>query len=193
MKLLGRLKHAGLTLNFFYIHVGRKTDLQKLSMAWKPELDEYESGFLLKRDMSEVANCEEWLSEALLLDRLQRGLKCFAVKHRGRIVSYLWCAFEEINDPCYQMNLGKNEVHLFNAYTLPEYRGKNLAPFMRHQCYDALNDTGIEKFYSLCDVFNTPSMRYRKKMNASIQKLGFYFALGDKYSRHWILKEYDIL
>ena len=63
---------------------------------------------------------------------------------------------------------------------------------MRYQCYDVFTNMGIEKFYSLCDVFNTPSVRYKEKLNASIQKLGFYFALGDKYSRHWILKEYDI-
>jgi len=192
MKCLGRLSRFGLTLEFYYVHVGRNNDLQGLGRTWEPELDKYESGFIREEDASDIASFEEWRSEALILGRLQSGLKCFAVKQRGRIVSFLLCAFKEINDSCYQMKLERNEAHIFDAYTLPAYRGKGLAPFMRYQCYDALSDMGIEKFYSLCDVFNTPSVRYKKKMNVPIQKLGFYFALGDKYSRHWILKEYDI-
>jgi len=191
MKLLHRLRKMGLTLEFYYVHVGRPSDLQDVNESWEPKLAEYEAGFLHEEDMSEVASCEEWLSEELLLDRMRRGLKCFAVKHRGQIVSYLWCAFEEIACACYQTKLKENEVHLFNAYTRPDYRGKGLAPFMRYQCYNALSNMGIEKFYSVCDVFNAPSVRYKEKTNTPLHKLGLFFALGDKYSRNWILKEYE--
>ena len=192
MKCLQRLKKFGLTLELFYVHVDRNNDLHVLGETWEPMLEEYDSGFLHEEDMREVASSQDWQPEAMLLDRLQRGLKCFGVKHRGRIVSYLWCDFEEINAPCYKMKLKKSEVHICHVYTLREYRGKGLAPFMRYQCYDALNDMGIEKFYSHCDAFNTPSMRYKEKMNVPVQKVGFYCALGDKYSWNWILKDYGI-
>ena len=191
-RVLDRLRRLGITLELYYIHVHRKQDLHDLRDTWEPALEEYDSGFLSEKEMSNVARCEDWLSETMLLDRLQRGRKCFALKHRGRIVSYLWCDFETINAPCYKMTLKNDEVHIYNVYTLPEYRGKGLASFMRYQCYKALNEKGIEKYYSHCDAFNTPSMRYKEKMKVPIQKLGFYCALGDKYSWNWIIKEYNI-
>lgn len=191
MNLLQRLGKLGLTINFYYVHVGREADLKGYERQWEQEFSEYEAGFAGVEDMKEVADCESWLTEAVLIDRLERGLTCFAVKHQGRIVAYLWCAFEVIDDPVYQGRLKENEAHLFNAYTRPEYRGKGLAPLMRYQCYKSLKARGVNTFYSLCDCFNTPSVRYKEKMNARIQKLGLFVALGKKYSRYWILKEYE--
>lgn len=191
-KLLHRLEKSGLIIEFYYVHVARKSDVREADRSRKPKLDEYAAGFLDKEDMSELASCEAWLSEEMLLDRLRRGIKCFAVKHQGRIISYMWCAFEEINDRCVHLKLKPDEAHIHNVYTLPEYRGKGLAPFMRTQCYEALGKAGIERFYSHCDAFNTPSVRYKEKMNTPVQKLGLFISLGGKYSRNWTLKEYDI-
>ena len=191
MRLLYLLRRFGLWLEFYHVHVGRLSDLQGGTRSWQPGLEAYQSGFLVEEDMAEVARCESWLSEEVLLDRLRRGLKCFGVRHKGRIVSYLWCAFEEINCPCFQMTLGENEGHLFNAYTQPEYRGKGLAPFMRHHCYRALGDMGVDTFYSVCDVFNTPSVRYKEKTNTPLYKTGVFLMLGGRFSRNWILREYD--
>lgn len=190
MKLLHQLRKLGLTIELFYVHVGRASDLQGYEQRLERGFEDYETGFVGRGGMQEIASCESWLSEAMLVDRLERGLTCFAVKHQGRIAAYIWCAFDVIDDPVYQATLKENEAHLFNLYTRPEYRGKGLAPLMRYQCYKALKARGVDVFYSLCDYFNAPSVRYKKKMNARIQKLGLFFAIGKRYSRSWVLKEY---
>jgi len=190
MRLLHKLGKLGLKIELYYVHVGRESDLEGCEQRWEQEFPEYEAGFVGVEDMQETASCESWLTEAMLVGRLERGLTCFAIKHHGRIIAYLWSAFEIIDGTAYKAKLKENEAYLFNAYTDPEYRGKGLAPLMRNQCYKALKDRGVDVFYSVCDYFNTPSVRYKKKMNARVHKLGLFVAIGNKYSRSWILKEY---
>jgi len=190
MKLLHRLSKLGLTFELYYVHTGSESDLKGYERKWEQEFAEYETGFVGEEDMREIAGCESWLTEATLVDRLRRGITCFAIKHRGRIIAYLWSAFDVIDDPVYYAELKENEAHLFNAYVDPDYRGIGLAPLMRYQCYKALKARGVDVFYSLCDYFNTPSVRYKQKMNARVQKLGLFVSIGKKYSRNWILREY---
>lgn len=188
MQLLHRLNKLGLGLEPYYvIKVG---NFEGPEPQWEPRFSEYETGFIGPEAMQEVANCGEQLSEVVLLDRLERGLSCFAIKHRERIAAYIWCAFEVIDDPVYKASLKEKEVHLYDAWTRPEYRGKGMAYFMTYQCIRALEDNGIEVFYTICDYFNTPSLRLHRKLNMRFVKLGLYVSLGSKYSWNWILKEY---
>ena len=189
MRLLQRLKKLGLGLEPYY--VTKVGNFKEPEPQWETRFSEYETGFVGPEAMQEVADCGEQLSQAVLLDRLERGLACFAIKHRERIAAYLWCAFELIDDPVYKANLKEKEVHLYDAWTRPEYRGKEMAYFMSYQCIKALDDKGIEGFYTIIDCFNTPSLRLHGKLNMRIVKLGLHVSLRGKYSRNYVLREYQ--
>jgi len=188
MRLLERLKKLGLGLEPYYLtKVGNFKDPEP---QWESRFSEYETGFVGPEVMKEVASCGEQLPEVLLLDRLERGLSCFAIKHRERIAAYVWCAFEQINDSMYKASLKEKEVHLYNVWTRPEYRGKGIAAFMMYQCVNALEEKGIANFYTLVNYFNTPSLRFHQKINVRFVKLGLQVSIGSKYSWNFLLREF---
>jgi len=188
MQLLRRLGKLGLGLKPYYVtNVG---NFEEPEPQWEPRFSEYETGFVGPEAMQEVAECGEQLSQAALLDRLERGLTCFALKHHERIAAYTWCAFECISDPVYKAKLKENEVHLYDVWTRPEYRGQGMAYFTNYQCIKALDDKGIESFYTIVDCFNKPSLRLHKKLNMRIVKLGLHVSLCGKFSRNYVLREY---
>lgn len=187
MQLLQRLKKLGLGLEPYYVtQIG---DFNQAEPQWGLRFSEYEVGFAGPQDMKEVAGCGEQLSEALLLDRLERGLTCFAIKHRNQIVAYIWCAFDIIDDPVYQTTLNEKEVHLYDLWTRPEFRGNEVAYFMTYQCIMALENEGIETFYTVVDCCNTPSLRFHKKLNMRIVRLGLHVSLANRYSWNYTLRE----
>ena len=49
---------------------------------------------------------------------------------------------------------------------------------------------GRVKCYSYSDLFNTPSIRFKKKLNAKILELGLYVELFKKYHWNWTIKRY---
>ncbi len=84
----------------------------------------------------------------------------------------------------------ENEAYLFDAFTLREYRGHNIAPFMRYSCYQELSKMGYNTFYSYSDYFNVPAIRFKAKLAARLLRLCLYIRLFNTFSGHWQLKKY---
>ena len=85
----------------------------------------------------------------------------------------------------------KNEAYLFNMYTFQNYRGRNLAPYLRHLTYQHLSNEGIEKIYSITDYFNHSSHKFKKKLGAKPKTLYLTIGLFKKYYRTFLLKRYS--
>ena len=83
-----------------------------------------------------------------------------------------------------------NEAYLLNMWTFDAYRGKNLAPYLRYQCYLLLNNMGKDVSYSVTAYFNKSSIRFKNKLNAKHLKLYMYVGLFKKYHWNFLLKEY---
>lgn len=64
--------------------------------------------------------------------RRSRGDECFVARHEGRIVHATWVATGRVHVPYMNRDLvlGGDEIYLHDAYTLPAYRGYNIAPLM---------------------------------------------------------------
>jgi len=130
-------------------------------------------------------------SEEDLLKRLSDGNRCLGLKKDGQLISFTWCNFREMTFKWHRTPLGKNEAFMFDAYTLPDYRGKGIAPFLRYHCYRELEKLGMTRLYSYTDYFNTPAVKFKLKLKAEIEKLNLYIVLFNKWPFHFIIKDYQ--
>jgi hypothetical protein len=75
-------------------------------------------------------------------------------------------------------------------YTRDSYRGKNLAPYLRYKSYEMLKQIGRDKLYSVSDYFNSPAVKFKKKLNTKKIKLILFIQLFNKLHWTFTLKSY---
>jgi hypothetical protein len=154
-------------------------------------LEEYTFEFFGSQEMKEIGETADLKGlEKPLLARLEKGNKCYGVKHLGRIVGYTWMDIQKSTYRGNEFLLGDHEAYLFDMYTKRSYRGKNIAPYLRYKCYKALNKMGRDTFYSVSEFYNPPSIKFKKKLNAEFVKLGLHISLFKKLRWHFILRKY---
>ena len=164
---------------------------------WEDLASDFESGFesfeirvLGPEDMGEIARIPGYnSSEERLLERLERKQICFGVKEQDVLAAFTWVDLSECRDPWYRFPLKDNEAYLFDAYTRKEYRGRGLAGYMRYDCYRVLNRMGKDRFYSISEAFNTPSIRFKTRLRARLLSLWVYVGFFGKYGRVWKLRD----
>jgi hypothetical protein len=108
-----------------------------------------------------------------LLSRLQGGKLCLGVKHRGAVAAFTWCSLTEGTIGSYRLfSLQEREAYLFDAYTMEQFRGVGLAPYLRYRCYEELAKLGRPRCYSITAVWNASATRFKGKLGAQIVELG---------------------
>jgi len=131
------------------------------------------------------------LTEEDLLKRLREGHQCLGIKKDSQVIAFNWFNFKELTFKWHRIPLNKKEVFLFDAYTLPGYRGKGFAPFLRECSYRELKKIGMTKAFSYTDYFNTPAVKFKLKLNAEKEKLSLYIVFFNKWPFHFIMKDYQ--
>lgn len=166
------LKKVGIRIEPYYII------LEGLFNRSLPQLETglegYSIGFLGPEDMKAIsvsAIPDRNTTEAFLLNRLKRGNRCFGAKHRGKVAAFTWYGGKQCNFHGRIFPLKENEAALFDAYTLKSHRGKGIAPYIRYRLYKELANLGKDILYSDSDFFNTPSIRFKTKLNAKLLEL----------------------
>jgi Acetyltransferase (GNAT) family len=174
----GLLK-IGINFTFFYL-VEEGLNLQLLPFNLE-EFSEYLVEFLTEDDLLSICSIPERpYDREVLAKRLQNGCRCLVLKSKERIVGYTWFDLSTCGFAAYKFPLKKNEAYLFDAYILMDFRGKQLAPFMRYQCYKELEKLGKTKLYSISETVNKQSINFKKKLNARFIFLGLYVRLFKK-------------
>lgn len=184
-RLLDRLKRLGIVIDPFYLFLEGTRDTT---------LPSVEGEFQVCQITSENLPLLTTLGSAVTIEKLQerlaRGHICIALRHKGYVVAYTWADTTEINDSTYRTKLGENEVYLYDAFTRPEYRGQGLAPLMRVRCYETLRALGKSTFFSISDCFNTPAIRFKRKLNARFVRLCVSLRIGNRKLGVWTIKTY---
>jgi len=163
----------------------------KKSPPINPELGSFEMRSFDDRDMHLMAGIPDpHISEEALIKRLKQGKRCFGIKCREQIAAFTWVDFEEFGVSASRSLLNENEAYLFDAYTLPSFRGKGLAPLIRYYAYGQLEDMGIKALYSITDFFNIPSIRFKEKLGAKVVELRLLFLARNKRIFDIRLKKY---
>jgi hypothetical protein len=154
--------------------------------------EEYEIKFWGPEEMRAMALIPmRKFSKKTLLQRLEDGQKCLGLKKDNALVAFTWCNFKEFSFKWHQFPLKPDEVYMFDAYTVPEYRGKGIAPFLRYHCYKEMKTLGRKSLYSYSDYFNSSAVKFKLKLNAQKVGLNMYVVLFNKWPFHFQLKDYS--
>jgi hypothetical protein len=183
-----RILRIGIDISLYYIY--REINEASAIPVIK-ELDpDYSYGILLPEDLLGLENNGSGFSPEELMNYLKAGQKCFGIKFKGEVAAFMWANFDEMKYKSILMQLKSNEAYLWNMFTLEPYRGKNLAPYLRYKSYETLRDMGRDTLYSISEYFNTPAVKFKRKLNARVLKLMLYIRLFKKFERNFTLKSY---
>ena len=133
-----------------------------------------------------LVHLEQWRK------RLEKGDLCITLRKSGQVAAYCWADSEELHLRAESRALKKGEAYLYDAHVEKSFRGQGLAPYMRKQCYQMLNARGFHKFYSVSDYFNTPTHKFKKKLNARKVRLVLSIELRNKKELcHMVIRDYS--
>jgi hypothetical protein len=183
-----RIPRIGIDISPYYLY---QENCKDSAIPAIKELDpDYSFGIILPEDLKQLENNGSGFSPEELLDFLKAGQKCFGVKYKGEVAAFMLVNFDELKYKSMHMQLKSNEAYLWNMFTLEPYRGRNLAPYLRFKSYKILNAMGRDTLYSVSECFNTPAIKFKRKLNAKIQKLMLHVRLFKKFKRNFTIKSY---
>ena len=186
--LLDRSAMMGIQIIPFYLVEERFPE--ELAPDFEKGFEDFEIVLLGPEEMETIARVPDYrFTQEQLLERLQRGNQCLGVKQHGALAAFTWADLSECSNEWCRFPLKDNEAYLFDAYTLKEFRGKGIAPYMRYACYTALNQMGRDRFYSISEVFNAPSLRFKERLKAKLLSLWVSVELFRRYRWTWKLRD----
>ncbi len=156
----------------------------------KGNASEYSIKYLNLEEVTQISGSVPGFHKQEMLDGFNNGQLCVGLMHQKECAAYM---FIELNDFIFKnrtFKLADNEAYLLNMWTFDPYRGMNLAPYLRYQCYILLNEMGRDTTYSITAYFNKSSIRFKKKLNSKNLKLYLYIILFKKYHRNFLIKNY---
>jgi hypothetical protein len=183
------LMRLGIEFSPYYLFLERinETDIPDI----KGVSEDYTCEFLGPEYMKEIGAINyAGFTENKLLALLKAGQKCIALKNKNEIACFMWINFTEFSYKSTVVKLKSNEAYLWFMYTMESYRGKNLAPYLRYKSYMALSEMGRNRLYSISDYFNSPAVRFKKKLNSRRLKLILYIQIFNKLHRSFTLRSY---
>jgi hypothetical protein len=164
---------------------------EKKGRSVAPKITDLEIALLARDDMAALERHEESMAvDGEYVARLNRGCLCLVAKFNGQIAAYSWCDPTHLSYKNRTLRLKANEAYLFDARTYQKFRGKNLAPFIRHKLYSIMKERGVDKFYSITLLSNTASMRFKRKLGSRPTELSLYVGLFKKCHMHLPLKKF---
>ena len=146
--------------------------------------------FFGSAEMKQIAMLAKNHPEELLLSRLKEKKLCYGLKYNNHIASFNWFDLYECNYKGNNHLLDNNSVYLFDGYTMKQFRGLNLAPYLRYKSYDVLKKMGKKSFFSVTQLTNTPAINFKKKIGAKFLWLGVYVSIFNKIRHTFIIKRF---
>ena len=188
--LLDALKRVNIHINPYYLF------LEGLSDRTIPHLetgfDDYEILYLGPDDMKIIASIpERIICEKDLRRRLNEGNKCLGAKWKGELVAFAWYDLDICNDRVRRFSLAPDEAFLFDAYTMMDFRGKRIVPYLIYQLSKELLKLNRTRLYTIINYYNQQSINVSKKLNAKPIDLGLHISIFDKWEFSCIIRKYN--
>lgn len=127
-----------------------------------------------------------------IIEDFERGQLCIALEKNGEIACYTFVELNDFNFHGRHFKLKSNEAYLLYMWTFHDYRGKNLAPYLRYQTYRFLEKRDVDVKYSITQYFNKSSIKFKNKLNAKHLYLFLNITLFKKIEWNFTLKKYDV-
>jgi ribosomal protein S18 acetylase RimI-like enzyme len=187
-RLVERLRLIGVHVTPFLLF---REGARAQQTEWPGLASEFPSSVLKISDIAAVAALTRWNTEQIVRARLAKGDLCIVLKHGDEIAGYTWADLERVSDSTFSFALGPGEAYLYDAYVAPQFRGRSLAPYLRAESYKHLRAAGRNVFYSISDFFNTPAIKFKRKLDAEVVRLYLQIQLGGRSLGQWVLRDYD--
>ena len=156
----------------------------------RDDISKYQLSIFGEEEISVINQNVIGIGHKDLLSDLRNGDVCLGMKKEGRIAIYSFIKLRSFDFRGRSFEIKPVEGYVFNTYTFEDFRGKNLAPYLRYQSYEYFKDKGIERYYSISEYFNKPTLRYKKKLNVSPLKLYLSLILFKRWTMNFKLKTY---
>ena len=118
--------------------------------------------------------------ESSIAERLQSDRDfCFAAFHGDRLVNYSWFALDAI-EPEHSFGAGlklpRDAVYLYKAYTVPDYRGRQIHGAALSRAVEHFCQCGAARMIAIVDFANRASLR--SHMRLGFRPAGRLFCIG---------------
>lgn len=144
----------------------------------------FTASFLQPGDEALVVGLTGWADAAEMSRRLSAGHVCTVVSAgddaQAQIAGYTWADLSCINDSICQYELPPGHAYLYDAFIAADFRGAGLASIMRALCYRNLLERGVQGFVSISDQFNTPALKFKRRLGAEPVARYHYLKVGGK-------------
>lgn len=123
-------------------------------------------------DISKIVNKFRRFRRGKAEERLKVGHLCFIAEKNGDIVHFKWVAFNGVyvKELERSIRLSSDSAYIYDAYTVPEYRGIGISPAVSARIFGYLFQKGIKKTYHFIRHDNFPSLRVAEK--TGLQNVG---------------------
>lgn len=143
------------------------------------DADDEEIGALAKFDFHGHSPTE-------ILQYLADGQQCYIAKHKGQVVSCYWIlgrTFWEYR----HFEMAKNEEYQTGVFTLTEFRGKGIFPYLARETWQMQARTHPDlRVLVIIEVNNKTSLRSHRKLGFTVVgRVGFVELLGLRF--HYLL------
>jgi len=116
-------------------------------------------------DVWRLAKQFEKFRRGLADKRIKQRKLCFVAYVGEKIAHYRWIALGQTEMQAqpraahiWKVRIDPNSAYSFDAYTVPEYRGLGLGPFVFKEAIDYLNKKQVSRLYAIVDKNNWPSI-----------------------------------
>lgn len=168
-------------------------EASKESKPPKPgcSISEEDVDFLTEEDINTIKGDLRAFSLEQAINWLKKGHKCIGVRCEGKIAAIMWIDLNFCSYKPDKKQLDKDEAYLFRMYTMEEFRGKNLAPFLRYKSYERLKVLGRKKLYSISEYYNKAAIKFKTKLGAKNLSLYLHVNLFNALKFKILLKSYS--
>ncbi len=125
-----------------------------------------------------------------LKEDIMSGEMCMGLKCKNEIVAVIFVKFNDFLYNKRPIKLKDNQAYIYNLYTFEDYRGKNLAPFLRYQSYLALKERGVDEIFCVTSYLIKSSLKSNKKLGIKHSKLFLHIGLFKRAHWNYKLKSY---
>ncbi len=168
-----RLARIGLDFMPYYWVIEGQDEIEEPKI--RGEQSNFTLLFLSESDINAVKEQIIGIGHKDLLGYFKEGQLCLGLKQDNNIAAYMFAKTDFFIFRKKRFDFAPNEAYLHGMYTFENYRGKNLAPYLRYQSYKLLKEKGITKFYSVSEYFNKSTIKFKRKLNA--QHLRLYLSV----------------
>jgi hypothetical protein len=148
----------------------------------------------LRQELADFSVNTSWFKpetvHRLIADFFEQGDLCFIGRTGGQIVSRVWITVDHpftVYSKDHPVPLRPDQVYYYDAYTAPEFRGKNIYHYIKVVTSRLLRERYGKRYaISYIEAKNTSSLNAQKKIGTSrAHKAGFVRLLGRKFYYGW--------